>query len=237
MASLYSLLLIFTLIAFIWGLIAPSHFARLVGAKKSVTRMHTGFIFGSVSVLLFTLAGMTAPAVPLTQAPVKSTLLQTEIAPASVKPQTKASEITTKEVTETRPIAFTSSTQADGSLAKGQSKVIQAGVSGTETLVYKVTYTNGKQTGKVIASTSITVPPINEIVANGTYVAPAPAPVPHPSCINGSYVNLAGSTVCSPETSPSAPAGASAKCRDGTYSFSQSRSGTCSHHGGVSIWL
>jgi len=33
------------------------------------------------------------------------------------------------------------------------------------------------------------------------------------------------------------PAGASAKCRDGTYSFSQHRSGTCSHHGGVSSWL
>lgn len=33
------------------------------------------------------------------------------------------------------------------------------------------------------------------------------------------------------------PAGASAKCRDGSYSFSQHRRGTCSHHGGVSIWL
>ena len=33
------------------------------------------------------------------------------------------------------------------------------------------------------------------------------------------------------------PAGASAKCRDGAYSFSQHRRGTCSHHGGVSSWL
>jgi Protein of unknown function (DUF3761) len=33
------------------------------------------------------------------------------------------------------------------------------------------------------------------------------------------------------------PAGASAKCRDGTYSFSQHRRGTCSHHGGVGSWL
>jgi hypothetical protein len=33
------------------------------------------------------------------------------------------------------------------------------------------------------------------------------------------------------------PAGASAKCRDGTYSFSQHRRGTCSHHGGVGNWL
>lgn len=29
------------------------------------------------------------------------------------------------------------------------------------------------------------------------------------------------------------PAGATAQCADGTYSFSQHRGGTCSHHGGV----
>ena len=26
-------------------------------------------------------------------------------------------------------------------------------------------------------------------------------------------------------------------CRDGTYSYSQTRQGTCSHHGGVAVWL
>ena len=34
-----------------------------------------------------------------------------------------------------------------------------------------------------------------------------------------------------------APPGATARCRDGTYSFSEHRSGTCSHHGGVAVWL
>jgi Protein of unknown function (DUF3761) len=33
------------------------------------------------------------------------------------------------------------------------------------------------------------------------------------------------------------PPGATALCTDGTYSFSQTRSGTCSHHGGVAQWL
>ena len=32
------------------------------------------------------------------------------------------------------------------------------------------------------------------------------------------------------------PEGASAKCRDGTWSFSHTRSGTCSRHGGVERW-
>jgi hypothetical protein len=33
------------------------------------------------------------------------------------------------------------------------------------------------------------------------------------------------------------PPGATARCTDGTYSFSDTRSGTCSHHGGVAQWL
>lgn len=27
-----------------------------------------------------------------------------------------------------------------------------------------------------------------------------------------------------------------ARCRDGSYSYSAHRSGTCSHHGGVAVW-
>lgn len=51
------------------------------------------------------------------------------------------------------------------------------------------------------------------------------------------YTNSAGNQVHSPAYSDTVPAGASARCRDGTYSFSQSRRGTCSHHGGVAEWL
>ena len=46
-----------------------------------------------------------------------------------------------------------------------------------------------------------------------------------------------GERVQSPTKYSSAPAGATALCRDGTYSFSRSRRGTCSHHGGVKKWL
>lgn len=43
--------------------------------------------------------------------------------------------------------------------------------------------------------------------------------------------------VCVGAALAGAPAGATAQCRDGTYSFSQHHSGTCSHHGGVAMWL
>jgi uncharacterized protein YraI len=51
------------------------------------------------------------------------------------------------------------------------------------------------------------------------------------------YTNSAGERVQSPTHYSSVPAGATALCRDGTYSFSRSRRGTCSHHGGVARWL
>jgi len=54
---------------------------------------------------------------------------------------------------------------------------------------------------------------------------------------NNYYTNSDGETVHSPAYSETVPAGAMAQCRDGTYSFSQHRRGTCSHHGGVQRWL
>lgn len=56
---------------------------------------------------------------------------------------------------------------------------------------------------------------------------------------NNYYTNVSGKSVHSPAytTSGDIPTGASAECNDGTYSFSQHRSGTCSHHGGVEEWL
>ena len=51
------------------------------------------------------------------------------------------------------------------------------------------------------------------------------------------YVDVDGHEVSSPVYAPQAPDGASAQCRDGTYSFSHHRRGTCSHHGGVAEWL
>lgn len=55
----------------------------------------------------------------------------------------------------------------------------------------------------------------------------------------GYYVNSTGAIVHRPERTMRnvVPAGASAQCRDGTYSFSQHRRGTCSRHGGVARWL
>lgn len=66
----------------------------------------------------------------------------------------------------------------------------------------------------------------------------APAPARGPACESSShYVNSAGNCVPRPTEAASAPPGATAKCNNGSYSFSQNRSGTCSGNGGVAQWL
>ncbi|MBI2017451.1 DUF3761 domain-containing protein [Candidatus Daviesbacteria bacterium] len=68
----------------------------------------------------------------------------------------------------------------------------------------------------------------------------SPTPKVKPPVIDagcGTYINSFGQEVARPCPANNVPAGATAKCRDGTYSYSQSRRGTCSHHGGVAQWL
>ncbi|HEY2004556.1 MAG TPA: DUF3761 domain-containing protein [Candidatus Saccharimonadia bacterium] len=73
---------------------------------------------------------------------------------------------------------------------------------------------------------------------------PVPTPLPTakpvvavPATSSSGYTNSDGNYVPSPTHAAAPPAGATAQCADGTYSFSQHRSGTCSHHGGVAQWL
>lgn len=56
---------------------------------------------------------------------------------------------------------------------------------------------------------------------------------------HGYYTNKTGEEIHAPAHSLNggAPEGATAKCRDGEYSFSHTSSGTCSRHGGVDRWL
>jgi hypothetical protein len=56
---------------------------------------------------------------------------------------------------------------------------------------------------------------------------------------HGHYVNRSGQNVHAPAHTRNGqpPSGATARCRDGSYSFSKHRSGTCSGHHGVADWL
>ena len=92
-----------------------------------------------------------------------------------------------------------------------------------------------------VASIQTALPATQQVIVDTTSTQPLGTFVGEDQGLsnNNYYTNAAGNTVHSPAHSNngSVPAGASAQCRDGTYSFSQSRRGTCSHHGGVAKWL
>lgn len=79
---------------------------------------------------------------------------------------------------------------------------------------------------------ALSAPWFSKFVPAATALARAPT-----TCGADHYVNARGNCVHRPMRAAGAPAGATAKCRDGTYSFSQSRRGTCSWQGGVATWL
>jgi hypothetical protein len=74
-----------------------------------------------------------------------------------------------------------------------------------------------------------------KLAPSPTPQAAAPATTSGP-CSADYYRNSNGVCVHRPmkRQDSGVPQGATAQCRDGSYSFSQHRSGTCSHHGGVS---
>jgi len=71
--------------------------------------------------------------------------------------------------------------------------------------------------------------------AGSAAAAPAAAPAAAaPAAAKSSTASKSAPTAAASNTDP---AGATAKCKDGTYSKSQHHAGTCSHHGGVAEWL
>lgn len=86
--------------------------------------------------------------------------------------------VTTKLVQQTAPIPFGTTTIDDAARVKGTSAVTTKGVDGVRTTTYRVTYTNGVETGRTQVSQVVTTAPVTQVTTVGTYVAPAPAPAP-----------------------------------------------------------
>jgi len=91
----------------------------------------------------------------------------------------------------------------------------------------------------VIVATAVAVfsVPAGVLAQTATNHAATPTRIHAISCKNGYYKNVSGHCVHRPVKASKVPAGATAKCRDGSYSFSEHASGTCSHHGGVARWI
>lgn len=88
--------------------------------------------------------------------------------------------ITTKEESKEVSVPFDTKEVSDESMLKGTSKITQTGADGIEKIVYKVTYTDGKETKREEISRTLLKAPIDAIISIGTKepeAAPAPPEV------------------------------------------------------------
>lgn len=93
-----------------------------------------------------------------TQPPVKPT--------EPVKP--KDPVVTTKNVTTTEVIKFTTKKINDATLEKGKEVVSTKGMNGEKTIVTEITYSDGKQTGSKVISSTVTKKPVEQVLRIGT---------------------------------------------------------------------
>jgi hypothetical protein len=193
--------------------------------KNIVQKISLSF---SALLLVATITGATASAASQTATQLKPCVV-------SVKKGSKPP----KTITRYETIHFGTTKQNDGTLAQGTTKQLQTGHDGKRAIIYTASYKKSKLLGCKHTGTKVATKPVQQMVSVGTYVAPAPTPAPAATTTNSTssgsgYVNSSGNYVPSPSSDPT---GATARCGDGTYSYSQHRSGTCSHHSGVAEWL
>ena len=123
-----------------------------------------------------------------TQPIVEPTQPQPEPTPTPKVEYKTTPEVAPKTLVENKPelkstteaVPFKTVEQADATLPKGQTKVVQEGVNGEQIVFSEVTTVDGKQSSKVI-KTSITKQPVDKVIAIGTKEEVAPTPVVTPT--------------------------------------------------------
>ncbi|MEU5783593.1 G5 domain-containing protein [Micromonospora lupini] len=108
-----------------------------------------------------------APAEPTQEAPAQA---QSPEGVPSPTPSSAAPSpvVRVTTVTERAAIRHGERTVKDASLAEGKRVVRTRGVDGVRTLTYRVTTTDGVQTGKKLVTSTVTKKPVTEVVAVGT---------------------------------------------------------------------
>jgi hypothetical protein len=75
-----------------------------------------------------------------------------------------------EDITVTEEVPFQTVEKEDNTVMWRQKAVKQKGETGTKEKYYHVTYTNGKETNRVLTGSKITVPPVTEIDVVGTKI-------------------------------------------------------------------
>ncbi|WP_395245521.1 G5 domain-containing protein [Agromyces sp. MMS24-K17] len=182
----YVFLILAAIAAAVVGVIALAR-----GSSYRVKSRTAGAVVVIVSVIALGIgaSGAVAAAGPAKFAPQAASRVSADLADGqretsaptpSAEPKSKR---VVKSVEERSAVPFTSSTVDDPNLAAGSTAVSVVGVAGERVVTYRVILVDGAEVSREVISDVIVTAPVNEVIANGTYVAPpppAPAPAPAP---------------------------------------------------------
>ena len=79
--------------------------------------------------------------------------------------------VTSKNVTETQDIPFSTQKKYSDSMQKGATKTEKQGVNGKKEIVYSVTYTDGVESDRKLISENIIQQPVDAVIVYGTAAA------------------------------------------------------------------
>ena len=127
-------------------------------------KAYKGYLIAIAVTLLVTLGGVGAYA---------SSQNQKEYGVFTPFPKT-----TVKTETKTEIVPFTEKRNDDSNLEKGKLEVRREGTNGSRAITYQVTRKGKKEVSRKVTKNEVTTPPLNRMVAVGTYVAPAVASTP-----------------------------------------------------------
>ena len=103
--------------------------------------------------------------------------------------------VTTKQVSETKPIAASVVRKKDSSLYVGQTKTIRAAHDGARIVTYKVTTVDGKTESKKALGTKVTQAPVAGLVAVGSKARPATTTTRDAGNTSGAGINLSNAAM------------------------------------------
>lgn len=107
----------------------------------------------------------------------------------------KGPKVTYSTATETVAVPFTRRSQDDPARDAGTVTIVIPGADGTLTRTYRIKLSDGVEISRELSSEVVTLPPVEEVTALGTYVAPPPpapvvaAPAPQGGGCDGNYAD------------------------------------------------
>ena len=132
----------------------------------------------------------------------------------------QVTRVSVEEVTDVQPLDFETVETPDAEALEGVRTVTQEGVEGARTTTWRVTVTDGVETGREQVSTQVTTKPVAEQVSVGTKPKPAPVVVEAAAApAGGDGLNWAALARC--ESGGRADAVSASGTYRGMYQFSR----------------